>query len=115
MCLSLGCSNNAEPTTGTLNVNLSSPNADDGAVLVAVTGGPVDSVESAGYTMYSARGRADTVKLIVTGTLPSGVIARIHIPDSRQASRYGARVLQAAARSTYSQRDPTPYGINLLP
>lgn len=113
--LSVACSNNAEPTAGILHVNLLSPNTDDGAVLLTVFGGPVDSVESVGYPVYSARGGADTVKLIVTGTLPSGAIARIHIPDSRQASRYAGRVLQVAARSTYSQREPAPYGISLLP
>jgi len=112
LALSVGCSNNAEPTAGTLKVNLVSPATDDGAVLVTVFGGPVDSV---GYTVYSARGSADTVKLIVTGTLPSGAIARIHIPDGRQASRYGARLVQVAARSTYSQRDTASYGISLLP
>ena len=115
LALSVGCSNNAEPTAGTLTVNLSSPNTDDGAVLLSVFGGPVDSVESIGYTVYSARGSADTVKLIVTGTLPSGAIARIHIPDGRHVSRYGGRLLQVAARSTYSQREPAPYGISLLP
>ena len=113
--LSVGCSNNAEPTAGTLNVNLSSPHTDDGAVLLTVFGGPVDSIESIGYTVYSAQGSADTVKLIVTGTLPSDAIARIHIPDIRQASRYAGRLLQSAARSTYSQRDPGSYGISLLP
>lgn len=115
LALSVSCSNNAEPTAGTLKVNLVSPATDDGAVLVTVFGGPVDSVESVGYTVYSARGSADTVKLIVTGTLPSGAIARIHIPDGRQASRYGARLVQVAARSTYSQRDTASYGISLLP
>jgi hypothetical protein len=55
------------------------------------------------------------VKFIVTGGLGSGVVARIHIPDSRQASRYTALVRQVAARMSYAVRDPAGYSITLLP
>jgi hypothetical protein len=109
-----GCSNNTGPAAGTLNVNVSSPQHDDGALMLSVYGGPVDSVESVGFPVYSIR-EADSVKFIVTGSLGSGPIARIHIPDGRQASRYSAKVRQVAARVSYVPRDPATYSITLLP
>jgi hypothetical protein len=109
-----GCSNNTGPDAGVLNVNVSSPHPDDGALMLSVYGGPVDSVESVGFPVFSVR-TSDSVKFIVTGSLGSGAVARIHIPDGRQASRYTAVVSQVAARMSYAVRDPAGYSITLLP
>jgi hypothetical protein len=109
-----GCSNNTGPVGGTLNVSISSPQQDDGALLLTVYGGPVDSVESVGFRIYSIRA-ADSVNFIVTGSLGSGPVARIHIPDGRLASRYSAKVSQVAARVSYTPRDPATYSITLQP
>jgi hypothetical protein len=107
------CSNNTGPTAGILKVTVASPFQDDGAILLSVYGGPVDSVESVGYPIYSVR-VADTVKIIVTGQLSSGVLARMHIPDARQASRYNAQIKQGAARQTYRLHEPGGYTVTLL-
>ena len=109
-----GCSNYTGPASAILSVTLSSPNGDDGAVLLTISGGPVDSVEAVGYTVYTARSGTETVRLIVTGNLGSGPIARIHIPDNRQAAQYSAEIVQVAARKTYAQRDPASYTASLL-
>ena len=109
-----GCSNNTGPVAGALNVSISSPQQDDGALMLSVYGGPVDSVESVGFPVYSIRS-PDSVKFIVTGSLGSGTVARIHIPDGRQASRYSAKVGQVAAQVSYAPRDPATYSIILLP
>jgi hypothetical protein len=84
-------------------------------VLLTISGGPVDSVERVGFAVYTARAGAESLRLIVTGNLGSGPIARIHVPDSRQVSRYSARIGQVAARVTYAQRDPASYNASLLP
>ena len=109
-----GCSNNTGPVAGALNVSISSPRHDDGALLLTVSGGPVDSVESIGFRIYSIRA-ADSVKFIVTGSLGSGPVARIHIPDGREASRYSAKISQVAARASYASRDPETYSVTLRP
>lgn len=114
LILLAGCSNNTGPVAGALAVTLTSPRQDDGAVLFMVYGGPVDSIESVGYPIYLARA-ADTVKVIITGSVGPGPIARVHIPDSRQASRYGSRIGQVAERRTYVQRDPAGYAVSLIP
>lgn len=81
-----GCSGQpSEPAAGILEVHLSSPHSDDGALLFTVTGGSVDSVEAAGYTVYSSRAGVSQLEVIVTGDLTSGTIARLHIPDARRA------------------------------
>lgn len=111
-----GCSHEPEgPTAGTLSVSLTTPNRDDGAVLFTLSGGPVDSVEAVGYSVYSARIDPNTLRIIVTGDVVSGAIARIHIADNREASRYSASINQVAARSSYAQRDPATYSLSLAP
>lgn len=98
-----------------MHVTLATPDSDDGAVLFTLSGGPVDSVEGVGYSVYSARIDDNTVRVIVTGTLASGPVARIHIPDHRRISSYSAIVNQVAARTTYQQRDPSGYSLTLAP
>ena len=112
MLLLAACSNSTGPTAGILSLTVASPHKDDGGLMLTVYGGPVDSVEAPGYVIHAAH-VADSVKMIVTGNLVSGVIVRVHIPDSRQASRYSARISQAAARQTYVQRDPASYTVSL--
>jgi hypothetical protein len=103
------------PVTAILNLTLASPQGDEGAVLFTVTGGPVDSVEAVGHGLFSARVDPTTLRVVVTGNLSSGIIARIRIPDGRQASLYSAAIGQVALRSTYAQRDPAGYTIALAP
>lgn len=109
------CSPNTGPTAGTLDLQLSTPYADDGAVLLTVSGGPVDSVEAAGSRVYLSRPDEATLLLIVAGDLHAGTIGRLHIPDTRQAPGYTVVVSQVAARSSYTQRDPSQYTIQLTP
>lgn len=103
------------PVSGMLNLSLSSTEGDEGAMLFTVTGGPVDSVEAVGPGVYSARINASSMRVVVTGDLSSGIIARIRIPDERQASLYTAAVGQVALRSTYALREPAGYTITLAP
>ncbi|MGH7508403.1 MAG: hypothetical protein ACREMZ_02905 [Gemmatimonadales bacterium] len=110
-----GCSGTTGPTAGMLDVSLTTPFADDGGILLTVSGGPVSSVEAPGYRVYSMQLDPNTLRLIVAGRLGSGTIVRLSIPDVRQASRYVASIGQVAARSSYVQRDPTGYTVSLLP
>jgi hypothetical protein len=103
------------PVPGVLNLSLIAPQGDEGAVLFTVMGGPVDTVEAVGPGLYSARIDASTLRVVITGDLSSGLIARIRIPDDRLASQYTATVSQVALRSTYTQRDPERYAIALAP
>jgi hypothetical protein len=108
------CSGGATgPNGGVLNVGISSPNGDDGAVLFTITGGPVEAVETAGLSVYSARLDSRTLRVVIAGDLSSGTIARVRIPDRDQASNYSVSINQVARRSTFAQRDPTVYRMSL--
>jgi hypothetical protein len=103
------------PVATTLQVSLTSPYPDDGALLFTVTGGPVDSVEASGLTLYTSRPQPTTLQVILTGDVSSGNIARLHIPDAQLGRRYSVTLQQAAARGSYSQRDPASYQLRLTP
>jgi hypothetical protein len=112
----LSCSSvSTGPTSGVLNVKLSSLHGDEGAVLFTITGGPMESVEAVSGIAYSAQLDANTLRVVVTGNLSSGTIACVRIPDVTQASRYVAAINQVATRSTYALRDPGLYSITLAP
>ena len=113
--LLFSCSSGTGPTSGILNARLSSLRGDDGAVLFTITGGPVESVEAVSGIVHSAQIDANTLRVVITGSLSAGAIARVRIADLTQASGYSAAVNQVAARSTYVQRDPGQYSITLAP
>jgi hypothetical protein len=107
-----GCSSDAGPASATLGLSLSSPAQNDGAVLLTITGGPVDSIESTEYRIYSTSPGANTYRVIIAGQLASGPIARVHIPDERRSADYAAIVEQVATRDSYQQQDPADYGLS---
>ncbi len=52
------------------------------------------------------------MKIAVVGSLASGVIAEIFVPDVERAANYSASVDQAAAR-TLEQRDVADYEVSV--
>src|SRR5215210_4422172 len=107
------CSGGATAPIGeTLNLELSSPSGDDGAVLFTITGGPVQSIDGSGYVIFSARPDANRVRVIMTGRLSPGIIARIRIPDRDQASRYSVTIDQVSSLA-HLEREPAGYALHL--
>jgi hypothetical protein len=111
----ISCSSGTGPTAGVLNVKLSSLRGDDGAVLFTIAGGPVESVEAVSGVVHTAQMDASTLRVVITGNLRAGAIARVRIADMAQASHYSAAVNQVAARSSYVPRDAGQYSISLAP
>jgi hypothetical protein len=101
------------PSAGALSLSLTTPNADDGAVLLAVSGGPVDSITAAGgYKVYGGAAAAPAgapLRVIVRGDLAAGTIARVWVPDVGAVGSYRVTIEQAAARATYQQRAVAGY------
>lgn len=89
---------------GWLSVALTTPNSNDGVVQLSLAGGRIDSLQLSrghGFAMLvNGRGR-----LLVTGDVTSGVVARIWVPDTRAFASYSGSVEAAAARSTYQLQD----------
>ena len=105
------------PVAGVLNVALVTPNADDGAVLFTISGGPVTSVEASvpAYQVYSSIPDTNTARVLVTGDLSTGAVVQLHVADTRRAASYRASITQAASRSTFAQRVLTGYSLTVAP
>jgi hypothetical protein len=105
--LTAACSSgdSSGPVAGTLQVTLTSPNTDDGAVMFQVNG-EVDSASvPAGLTLYQSAPSATLMRGIVTGPVTSGsTMLTLHVPDVAKASSYSAQVLQVSTTGTYALR-----------
>jgi hypothetical protein len=111
-----GCGHDSVgPTGGALNLNFTTPNTDDGAILFTVSGGGVDSIVGLNDQIYEARPASNQLQVIVTGNLQNGPIARMYVSDSRLSGKYSATILQVAARTSYTQRDPAAYSLRVAP
>lgn len=87
-----------EPVPGELTLSLSTPHADDRALLLTLTGpGPITGVQASGsgYTVH-ARAAESSVRLAVFGRVTNGPVVRFHVPDVEKASLYVATLQEAA-------------------
>ncbi len=99
------------PDPGFLRVNLTTPNANDGAILFTLSGGVVDSLQASGFTLFSTGAGTSNARMIVAGTISGGTVASFWVPDRNNLTSYTAGLLQAAARGTYEQQALGSYGL----
>jgi hypothetical protein len=102
---------------GDVVVYLTTPYADDGAVLIRLIGLPSGAVEvtadNRGLVVYSMR-VADTLRIAVFGTLTAGPLLHVGPIDRRAVSLIDARVEDAVSRGN-EQREPlSGYAVELL-
>jgi hypothetical protein len=96
-------------------VTLTTPNEDDGAIMLEMTG-DVDSIEAAApYTLFTARPAAGVTRTIVAGEIAEGLLLRIHVPDISPEVPPVIHILQVAARDSYAQRPLGGYGLVVQP
>lgn len=101
------------PVAGTLNVVLTSPNSDDGAVMLQITGAVDSVVVPTGLTAWQSEPGANVLRAIVTGDLASGgTLLTLRVPDVSKASSYSTQVLQVSSE-TYAQRPVGGYSLSL--
>ena len=105
------------PSPGLLKIVLTTPNVDDGALLLTVSGGVVSTVDAAapGYQLYTARPDSMTLRVLITGDIAAGPVIRIHVADTHKANAYHANIAQVASRSTFVQRLLTGYALAVAP
>lgn len=103
------------PVAGELVVTLTSPGATDGAVLLRLVG-PVAEVQAeGGYLVESAALSDGITQIVVVGTIVSGPVARISIPDMSQASQYFGLVEQVADRGSFALLSVAGYSVTIAP
>lgn len=103
------------PTSGILSVRLNAMHGDEGAVLFTIAGGSIQSVEAVSGIARSAQIDANTLRVVITGALSSGTIARVHIADLSLAAHYSVAIDQVASRLTYGLRDAAQYSASIAP
>jgi hypothetical protein len=105
LALAAGCGSDGSgpvappaPVAGVLVARLTTPNPDDRAVLVEVTGPSITSVPPGADTSVTVHGRVveGTLRAAVFGTVRAGTVVRFAVPDVNAAARYAGRVVEAS-------------------
>lgn len=88
------------PTPGTLRLNLTTPNSDDGALLLQLTGPSLAAesmaAASAAQQLYARAAPGGGVNVAVFGSLGTGPLLRIQVADVSRAADYRVTIVEAA-------------------
>ena len=98
-------------TPGVLRVRFVTPAADDGAVLLAITGPAVPTTVTATQAGATAHGRTanGVTTVAVFGRVTAGEVLRFSVPDANAAASYRAELREVAATDNALRADLTPY------
>ncbi|HSD32617.1 MAG TPA: hypothetical protein VLB49_11950 [Gemmatimonadales bacterium] len=101
------------PKAGTATVSLVTPNADDGVVLLTLTGPGLANVQSASssYKVYWRVVSPSEVRAIVVGNLTSGAVLTASVDDVSKVGQYSGTVVEAASRSDVVRTSTSGYGV----
>lgn len=99
--LACGGDSGTGTTTGTAAVSLATPNADDGAVLVTLTGPGVSNPQagSSAYDVYFRVVSADELRVLVIGDLSNGVLVTVGVGAVGSIGQYSGTVVEVASRT----------------
>ncbi|HET7040350.1 MAG TPA: hypothetical protein VFH97_10725 [Gemmatimonadales bacterium] len=104
------------PQPGTLVLNLTTPHADDGAVMFEVTGPDIDGASAANASLRLFTRQADGGLVgVVLGVVGGGPVAALQVPDVGAAANYRVRVLEVADRADALRASLTGYAITVTP
>lgn len=113
----LGCGDKGPvgPVAGELVVSLASAGGSDGAILLRLVG-EITEVSAVGdYRVESASLGGGITRILVAGTITSGPVARIAVPDLAAAAQYYGLVEQVADRHTFALRSTAGYSVSVAP
>lgn len=110
-----GCADDAAPAPagGTLPLVLDGKEGADGAIVVTVSGGPVDSITASPGHAVVANTDASGTHVLVVGSMASGTLAQLHVPDVSHTDRYVVSVEQVADGATFALLDPAPFRVRV--
>lgn len=102
---------------GTLTLRLTTPHADDGAMMFEVSGPALDSVVAVNAALRLFTRRDGTARIVgaVVGTLENGAVVTLHVPDVGAAAAYTARVLEVADRQDALRASLAGYALTVAP
>lgn len=104
IAMTLGCGDNS-PVPGSVSVSLETPNLDDGALVITVTGSGITGITptSSGYQLHQRLVTSGELRIVMFGNLSSGPLFTASVPDTRDLEIYSASVVQAASRTNELQ------------
>ena len=120
--LSVGAACSDDPTAGvtqagTVTLRLTTPHADDGAVLFEVSGGPIDTATAgnASLRLFTRRASGSTIVGVVAGVVTNGAVVTLRVPDVGAAAGYTARVVEVADRQNALRTSLAGYALTVGP
>lgn len=120
--LSVGAACSDDPTAGvtqagTVTLRLTTPHADDGAVLFEVSGPPIDSAtaDNASLRLFTRRAGETTIIGALVGVVTNGAEVTLHVPDAGAAVGYTAEVLEVADRENALRTSLAGYALTVGP
>ena len=114
--LAAGCGDGTDPPQpGLATVSLTTPNSDDGAVLVRVTGQGLSSAQasSSSYLVYWRLVSETELHVAVFGSVSAGPMFTVQVSDVRQLSAYTGTVEQVADRNDALRSSLSGYGVTV--
>ena len=105
------------PVPGSLNLRLVTPNPDDGAIMLDITGpAPAAALTSPvqGLVVH-ARANGNTSRVAVFGALASGALLRFSVPDVNAAPQFSAQVIEVSDRGSVLRTNVTAYQVTIVP
>jgi hypothetical protein len=102
---------------GTVTLRLTTPHADDGAVLFEVTGPAIDgaTVDNASLRLFTRRVSETTITGALVGAVTNGVVITLRVPEAGPGTDYTARVLEVADRENGLRGSLTGYALTAGP
>jgi hypothetical protein len=121
----IGCGDNATaptappppppPLPGSAVVSLTTPNADDGAVMVTLQGPDLSTIQasSTAYVLYSRVSSAAEARVILVGNVSAGPLFTFKLGAGQALSAYTASVQQVATRGDALRTSTTGYQLTV--
>ena len=111
--LACGSDSGTNPGPGTATVSLTTPNADDGAVLVTLTGPGVSNPQpgSSAYRLYFRVVSADELRVMVVGDLSAGVLLTLGVGAVTSIGQYSGTFVEVASRTDVLRATLTGYSL----
>ncbi len=99
---------------GFLQVLLQTPRTNDGALLITLSGGPLDSLRVSQATLLTAPpGSVNDQQVIIAGDVRAGVVLRFWVPERADVANYRVVLNQVVTRTDYIQQSLTGYSLTI--
>jgi hypothetical protein len=94
---------------------LTTPNADDGAILFTLSGGPIDApaATSSDHAFFSRETGAMSMTAVLVGDLTAGTVLEFDVPDGSSASDYTATIVEVADRQNALREELAGYELSV--